>query len=69
MLLELGGTRCFLIPVTDSEAVTRSLRWMKKDPCVLPLILKFYFFFPLLRYRYVRLQFGLICAQDIVQDC
>lgn len=39
MLLELGGTRCFLILVTDSEAVTRSLSWMKKDPCVLPLIL------------------------------
>lgn len=45
MLLELGGTRCFLILVTDSEAVTGSLSWMKKDLSVLPLILLFYFIF------------------------
>ena len=69
MLLELGGTRCFLILVTDSEAVSGSISWMKKDLCVLPLILLFYYFFSLLRYRYVRLQFGLICAQDIFRDC
>ena len=49
MLLELGGTRCFLILVTDSEAVTGSLSWMKKDLCVLLLILSFYFFFAFLK--------------------